>query len=249
MTSPEIIICADSAALNAEAARRFASLASEAVAARGRFTVALSGGSTPRSLYQLLATPEWRENLPWSAIHVFWGDERHVAPDHADSNYRMASEALLAHVPIPTENIHRMRGEVADAGLAATEYEEELRRVFELKNEEWPRFDLILLGLGNDGHTASLFPETEALAEHSRQVVSQWVEKLATVRLTLTYPVINHAASVIFLVSGGDKAETLRTILETDAPITQFPAKGIQPIDGKLYWLIDQAAAARLTSK
>ncbi|HVG37927.1 MAG TPA: 6-phosphogluconolactonase [Pyrinomonadaceae bacterium] len=246
MTSPEIIIRADAATLNAEAARRWTEIAAAASAARGRFTVALSGGSTPRALYQLLATPEWRDRTPWPATHLFWGDERHVAPDHADSNYRMAREALIDHVALPPANIHRMKGEMADASLAATEYEEELRRVFQLSDGEPPRFDLILLGLGNDGHTASLFPGTEALAETKLLVAAQWVEKLATTRLTLTYPVINAAGVVMFLVSGAEKAETLREILEGDAPVTQYPAKGVQPAAGELLWLIDRGAGSHL---
>src|SRR6478672_9426356 len=179
------------------AAEEFASQATAAVRSRGRFTVALSGGSTPRSLYSLLAT---KASLPWDKIYFFFGDERHVPPDNPESNYRMAKESLLSKVPIPAENIFRVPAENADANQAAEAYEQTLRRFFNTAPGSFPRFDLVLLGMGPDGHTASLFPGTAALQENTRWFVSNWVEKFKTDRLTLTLPVLNSAAVVTFLV-------------------------------------------------
>ena len=219
----------------------------EAVAQRGRFTIALSGGSTPKSLFNLLATNA-KTALPWDRMFFFWGDERHVPPTDADSNYRMADETMLSKIPVAAGNIFRIPTENPDAAAAAEAYEQTLREFFELKPDEFPRFDLILLGMGPDGHTASLFPETAALQETSRLVVANWVEKLKTHRLTLTLPVINAARCVTFLVSGIDKAPALHEVLESDAPGDQYPSKLIDPTDGKLIWLIDRAAASQLTA-
>ncbi len=234
-------------ALFQAAASEFVLRAVDSVTANGRFMVALSGGSTPRGLYKLLATdPAWRDQLPWAQMHFFWGDERHVAPDHADSNFRMANEALLSVAPVPAANIHRIYGEAASAEEAASEYEDELREVFGLPDGEVPRFDLILLGLGPEGHTASLFPGTRALAENHRLVVCNWVGKLFADRITLTAPVLNNAASVIFIVSGADKATALKAILEGPYEPDQLPAQLINPTNGRLVWLLDRAAAQDL---
>jgi 6-phosphogluconolactonase len=234
-------------ALFQAAASEFFLRAIDAVGTNGRFTVALSGGSTPRGLYKLLATdPAWRDQLPWAHMHVFWGDERHVPPEHAESNFRMANEALLSVAPVPAANIHRIYGEAASADEAASEYEDELREVFGLADGEVPRFDLILLGLGPEGHTASLFPGTRALAENHRLVVCNWVGKLFADRITLTAPVLNNAASVIFIVSGADKATALKAILEGPYEPDQLPAQLINPTNGRLVWLLDRAAAQDL---
>lgn len=217
--------------------------AAKAVQERGLFTWALSGGSTPRDLYRLLTTPPYNDQLPWSAMHVFWGDERHVPPDDADSNFRMAREAMLDAVPLPAANIHRIHAEEPDAGVAAKAYETELRGFFHLAPGEWPRFDLILLGLGKDAHTASLFPGGEAVHESERMVVAPWVEAQNTFRITLTAPVLNHARLTVFLAAGDDKAEPLRAVLEGARDPERYPA---QIVEGNRLWLVDRAAASLL---
>lgn len=218
-----------------------------AVAERGRFTIALSGGSTPRSLYTLIAANA-SATLPWDRMFFFFGDERHVPPDDPDSNYRMVKESLLSTAPIPPSNVFRIPAENPDADAAAEIYEQTLRKFFALAPDEFPRFDLILLGIGPDGHTASLFPETAALQEKSRLVVANWVEKLNTSRITLTLPVLNHARLVAFLVSGIDKAPALHEVLEGKAPAEKYPSKLVQPSDGKLIWFVDKAAASELST-
>ena len=223
-------------------AAEFVRLGRAAIAEHGRFTVALSGGSTPRTLYSLLAKDY--ADFSWSKTFVFFGDERHVPPDHSDSNYRMVNEALLSKVSIPTDNVYRVRGEMPDAFAAAADYEEKVRGFFKLQPGEFPRFDLILLGLGPDGHTASLFPESDGLKEQSRPVIANWVEKFKTHRITFTFPVLNHATDVMFLASGSDKAEMVKQVLEgTNTP--PFPAQQINPT-GRLVWMLDEAAAAKL---
>jgi len=229
------------------AAELVASTASEAIAERGRFTIALSGGSTPKNLYNLLATNA-RSSLPWDRMFFFFGDERHVPPTDPESNYRMANEAMLSKVPVAPGNVFRVEAEKPDAGAAAAAYEQTLRKFFALEAGQIPAFDLILLGMGPDGHTASLFPGTEALQEKSKLFVANWVEKLKTHRLTLTLPVLNAARCVAFLVSGTDKAPVLKSVLEGDAPGEQYPAKLVRPAQGKLIWLLDRAAASSLSS-
>ena len=220
--------------------------ANEAVKARGRFTIAMSGGSTPKSLYNLLATNA-RTALPWDRMYFFWGDERHVPPTDADSNYRMADEAMLSKVPVPPGNVFRMPTENSDAAQVANDYEKTLRKFFQLSASDVPQFDFILLGLGPDGHTASLFPGTAALQERSRLVVANWVEKLKTHRLSFTLPVLNAARCVAFLVSGTDKASVVKTVLEENAPGEQYPAKLVNPSAGRLIWFLDRAAASALS--
>ncbi len=220
--------------------------ATDSIAERGRFTIALAGGSTPKNLYTLVAANA-SATLPWNQIFFFWGDERHVPPTDADSNYRMVQETLLSRVPVPAANIFRVPSELADATAAADAYEEIIRSFFTLKAGEFPRFDLILLGMGPDGHTASLFPESPALREKSRLVVANWVEKLNTSRITLTLPVLNAARRVFFLVSGMDKASALHEVLEGSAAPEKYPSKLVQPTDGKLIWFVDRAAASELT--
>lgn len=244
----EVRVLADAGQLSRAAAEEFVRRAQEAVRDKGVFTVALSGGSTPKSLYSLLSSEseDFRSRIPWSNIHFFWGDERHVAADDPESNYRMANETLLSKVPVPPGNVHRIRAENPDAALAAKEYEETLRQFFKLTPGQLPRFDLVLLGMGPCGHTASLFPGTEALNERERLVVAQWVEKFNAYRITMTPPVLNNAASVIFIVGGTDKAETLHAVLEGDDEPARYPAQLIRPTHGDLLWLVDEAAAARL---
>ncbi|MFZ0318408.1 MAG: 6-phosphogluconolactonase [Candidatus Sulfotelmatobacter sp.] len=221
-------------------------VATDAVTQRGRFTIALSGGSTPRNLYTLIAANA-RANLPWEQIFFFWGDERHVPPTNSESNYRMAQETLLSKIPVPPANIYRIPSENPDATEAAEAYEQTLRKFFDPAPKKFPRFDLILLGMGPDGHTASLFPETEALQEQSRFVVANWVEKLNTSRFTLTVPVLNAAQRVDFLVSGADKASALHEVLEGNAAAEKYPSKLVRPGAGKVIWFVDRAAASELS--
>jgi 6-phosphogluconolactonase len=224
------------------AAAEFIALAEGAIQDHGRFTVALSGGSTPRGLFSLLAS-EVVPRLPWDKIFAFWGDERHVPPDHPDSNYLMAREALLAKIAIPAENVFRVPAENKDPDAAAKTYEETLKSFFGLQPGQLPRFDLILLGLGPDGHTASLFPGSAALAETTRLVVANWVEKFKTFRITFTYPVLNNAANVMFLVSGADKASPVHDVLKGKG---ELPAGRVRPENGRVMWLVDRAAGSRL---
>ncbi|MBI5567569.1 MAG: 6-phosphogluconolactonase [Chloroflexi bacterium] len=235
----ERLILPDAAAVAQTAADRFVALARSAITANGQFTVALSGGATPKAmLTRLIDRP-----IDWVHVHVFWGDERCVSSEDVDSNYRMACKALLKHVPIPEQNVHRMQGEI-NPTQAASNYTAELRAMF--GRVEWPRFDLVLLGLGIDAHTASLFPGTGAIHEGQRWVVGHFVENLKAYRLTLTPPVINHAEHVIFLVAGADKAAALQSVFShTPIDPDQFPAQIVQPVAGTLTWLIDQIAAAQ----
>lgn len=220
------------------AARAFAGSAAEAIAERGRFAVALAGGSTPKATYEILAR-DHAEDVDWPNVHAFFGDERTVPPDHEDSNYRMARETLLDRVPIGS--VHRMRGELPPDEAAAV-YEEDLGQFF---GGEFPVLDLVMLGIGPDGHTASLFPATAALGVTDRLVVANPVTKLDTTRLTLTVPVLNAAREVRFLVAGAGKAEALAEILEGDADPREYPAKLVRPPGGPI-WMVDHAAASAL---
>jgi 6-phosphogluconolactonase len=211
---------------------------------RGRFRVALSGGSTPRGLYALLATGA--VSVPWERVCFFWSDERHVPPDDPENNYRMANEAMLSKVPVLAENVFRIPSEEKDAQIAAKKYEATLVNCFDLDAGELPQFDLVLLGLGPDGHTASLFPNSPALQENRRLVVANWVEKFHTHRITLTLPVLNNASAIVFLVSGEEKSRILHQVLEGDA--SQFPSQLVRPKDGNLIWLLDKPAASELSS-
>ena len=241
---PEIRILKTAADLFETAAAIFAAQAAEAVQARGRFTVALSGGSTPKTLYALLAT---KPGIPWDKVYFFWGDERHVPPDDPESNYRMVNEALLSKIQVPAGNVFRIHAEENDAAAAAQQYEQTIKDFFHLSSGQFPRFDLIYLGTGPDGHTASLFPGTAALNETQRLVVANWVPKFNTHRLTFTYPVLNAAACVTFLASGPDKAPILHEILENSA--AGLPSQKVQPTNGKLIWLVDEAAASKLSRR
>jgi 6-phosphogluconolactonase len=231
------------------AAERWVTRAREAVAARGRFAVALSGGSTPRTLFQLLARDPYRGQVAWDRVEVFWGDERCVPPTHQDSNYRMAKEAMLDAVPVAAARVHRIPAERDDHAAAAADYEAEIARVLGgSAGGPPPAFDLVLLGMGPDGHTASLFPGTTALAERRHWVVANHVPKFKADRITLTYPILNRGAEVAFLVAGADKAAVLREVLEGPPDLERLPSQGIRPEAGGPVWLVDRAAAAQLTT-
>ena len=243
-----LFVVADQTALAKEAAERCSQIAQEAVARAGRFTIALSGGSTPKLLCSLLAAEPYSTSLPWRKTHVFWGDERAVPPGDHDSNFGMAKATLLDRVPIPADQVHRMQAERDDLDLVAREYEAEIARSFGVPpGAEPPAFDLILLGLGPDGHTASLFPHTEAVRERARWVVPNHVPKLNSDRVTLTAPILNRGATVLFLVTGADKASALQAVLEGPSDPERLPAQLIRPTSGRLTWLVDRAAASMLT--
>ncbi len=238
-------ILPDATALARAAADEFLRAAQDAIAATGRFTTALSGGSTPKAIFTLLAHDHatGANMLPWDKVQVFFGDERHVPPDHPDSNFRMANEALLSKVPIPAENIHRIEGEL-NATEAAARYEGRLRSVFQISLSDKPRFDLVMLGMGSDGHTASLFAESAGLREENSLVCANWIEKFNSHRITFTFPTINAAAEILFVAGGADKAAMLRNVLLGDS--RNYPAQGIRPVNGRLIWLVDEAAASAL---
>ena len=231
--------------LAGKAAIHWVELAQESVARRGRFSAVLAGGSTPKATYAKLANPDFSQRVDWTRVHVFWGDERCVPAVHPNSNYFMAYETWLRHVPIPAENIHRLPGEM-DPQTAAAEYETTLRAFF--AGEAIPQFDLVLLGLGDDGHTASLFPGTAAIDERERWVIGQYVEKLAAWRLTLTPMAINGARDVTFLVSGLAKAPMLHQVLTAAYEPERLPAQVVRPAQGRVLWLVDEAAASQLSS-
>ncbi len=235
--------------LSRAAGEFFISQSQEMIIQKGYFSVALSGGETPATLYSLLATDAYASRVDWEKVHIFWGDERCVPPEDLDSNYRMARQNLLDQVPIPAENIHRIRGE-DEPKIAARDYEKLLQEFFEGNNEAHnPRFDLVLLGLGNDGHTASLFPNTTALDVDDRWVTANYVESMRAWRVTLTATAINSAQHIMFLVAGANKADTLRQVLEGDNLPSVYPAQAIKPKDGRLIWLVDGDAAIFLTHK
>lgn len=237
----------DAEAVAQHAAGEFVRRARAAVEASGAFKVALAGGSTPRRTYELLADPSLSRQLDWEATHIFFGDERAVPPDHPDSNYRTAFETLLSKVRVPEAQIHRMEGERSDLDAAAADYAAILAESFDLSvGSSLPRLDLVMLGMGDDGHTASLFPGTAALGETRAWVVANDVPQKATRRLTLTAPVLNAARCVMFTVAGGDKAASLAAVLEGPPDPTRFPSQLIAPGDGDLFWLVDRAAAASL---
>jgi 6-phosphogluconolactonase len=249
-TNREIRILADANGIAQTAAAEFLEAAKEAVREKDSFCVALSGGSTPKALYGLLMNnPVLQAVVPWGKIQFFFGDERHVPPDDAESNFRMATEAMLAKAPVDAKQVHRIKGEKRNAAQAAEEYEEDLRASFRLAEGQLPRFDLVLLGMGPEGHTASLFPGTKALKEERRLAASNWVGKLYTDRITLTPPVLNNAARVLFMVHGAEKAPALKAVLEGPYEPDQLPAQIIKPKEGKVLWLVDPSAAAMLAPR
>jgi 6-phosphogluconolactonase len=245
--SPNVI------ALSVAAAEQVVVAAKHAIDARGNFVLALSGGSTPRRMYELLAREPYASRVNWPRVHVVWSDERCVPPVHADSNYRMARESLLEHVPIRPANVHRMHGE-DDPAAAAASYETALRTLFDTPNgppssAPGKNIDLALLGLGGNGHTASIFPESAAASEQRRWVMAEHVSEVSMWRITLTAPILNAAAEVLFLVAGGDKADVLRRVLEGPRLPRELPAQLIAPARRQIRWLVDVDAAAELGTK
>jgi 6-phosphogluconolactonase len=238
---------ADAGALARRAAQYFVEMVDEAVDRRGRARIAISGGSTPKAAFELLSDPSqpWRGRMQWEKLEIFWVDERCVPPDDQESNYRMTREALLDRAQLRPEQIHRMEGEL-EPELAASRYESELRNIFRLEGAELPRFDLISLGMGPDGHTASLFPHTAALHEASRLVTANHVVQMDSWRVTLTWPVINHASSVFFLVSGADKAQILKEVMTGPKDVDRLPSQLIWPASGILTLILDKSAASML---
>lgn len=242
----ELRLVADAEALAQAAAALFVQLTTEAAIARGRAFVALSGGSTPKRMGELLASDPYRERVPWEKLEIFWGDERWVPEASPESNAGVAKRTFLDQVPVPPAQVHPFPTTAADPAAAAAAYEQTLRDVL-AQPTGVPVFDLILLGMGDDGHTASLFPGTGALGETEALAVANPVPKLDTVRLTLTYPVLNAGRDVLFLIGGAGKAETLAAVLEGPKRPDELPSQGIKPTDGRLIWLVDAAAAAKLT--
>jgi len=242
---PGVLVCPNAEELARAAARRFVDWAWQSIARDGQFHVALSGGSTPQALYRVLASQEFRGQIDWPRLHLFWGDERAVPPDDPESNYGNARRELLVRVPIPGANVHRMEAEDPNLGRAAHHYEELLRRYLSLDDRGFPVFHLVLLGMGPDGHTASLFPGSRLLRETSRWVSTPNVAKLGKRRMTLTLPVLDAARRVVFLVAGSEKAATLREVL-LGHPEPPLPAQMVQPRNGERIFLVDEAAAALL---
>lgn len=245
----ELKVFSNIAELNDFAAERFVEIGNRAIEKSGQFTVALAGGSTPKALYQLLASENYKSKIDWSSAFFFFGDERNVLPDDAESNFRMANENLFEPLEIFPQNIFRWETEFEDAAAIANDYETKIIDFFDLRENDFPKFDLILLGMGDDGHTASLFPFTDALNENGRIAVENKVGKLETVRLTLTFPTINNSENVFFLVKGTDKSETLKQVLEGDFEPLKFPSQNVQPVGGNLFWLVDSEAAESLENQ
>jgi 6-phosphogluconolactonase len=241
---PDVRVFADVDELSRQAGQAAVSTINESVRGAGRCSLVLSGGSTPRTLYGLLAS-EFRDQIPWAHVHVFWGDERYVSPESPDSNYRMAKEALLDHVPCPAANVHPMPTHFGSADAAARDYENTLRNYF---GTDWPHFDLSLLGLGEEGHTASLFPGSPALAERARWVVAVETPADPPLRLTLTLPAITRGAHTYVLVTGSRKASALHHVLTGVVDPTIYPAAGVRLTEGTLIWWVDRGAAAQYTS-
>lgn len=246
MSEANIRIFHDLEELSRAAAVRFTELARERVQQGKLFSAALSGGSTPRTFLEILANPEFSQRIQWESVHLFQVDERCVPPDHLQSNYRMINGRLLRLVPAAAGNFHRMQAELDDRDAASTQYELEIRETLAPAEGHLPSFDLVFLGLGSDGHTASLFPDTSALAESSKWVCPNYVEKLQMHRLTLTYPLLNAAREVIFLVAGSGKAEILRRVIEGKRDLENLPAQGVQPGEGSVTWYLDREAASLL---
>lgn len=246
MSEPEIIVKPDTEQLARAAAERIVAIVETRQRQGGTARIALSGGSTPRALFTLLASAEFAPRIDWSAVEIFWGDERTVPPDHPDSNYRMAQETLLSRLPINPERVYRMAGE-RDPNAAAAEYQRTLRDVFQLvADNEMPQFDLLLLGLGADGHTASLFPYTSALAVRDRLVVANRVPQQQTTRLTLTVPVLLAARTALFLVAGSDKAQAVHRAIEGEWNPDETPSQYLRESSGQVIWMLDDDAASQL---
>ncbi len=245
--SPDVRVLEAGGEWQRAAAGEIVRCAKEAAGRKSRFTVALAGGETPRPVYELLAShPTFRQIFPWKSTHFFWSDERCVPPDDPQSNFRMVQQSLLAPMAVPPANIHRMAGEIVPPAAAAEKYEQELRAFFRVAERNHPRLDLIVLGLGADGHTASLLPNSPALNEQSKSVMAVPGFQGGPQRITLTLPVINHAAVVVFLVNGEGKADAVRRVLRATADAAPLPAQLVHPGKGRLIWILDRAAAKLL---
>jgi 6-phosphogluconolactonase len=239
-----IAIYPDIDILSHEAAQYIVRIATASVKSHGRFTIALSGGTTPRKLYGLLGSEPYRSQIDWTLVHIFWSDERCEPPDSEESNYHLAHEVLLSKISIPAVQVHRMPADMPDRNAASQEYTNEMRRVF--GTDGIPNFDLIQLGMGPEGHTASLFPHQAALHEQQRLVVPVSVPKPPPDRLTFTPPLLNAARNVLFLVTGSDKADALHAVLEDPYNPDEYPAQIVRPPNGEVTWMVDTAAAAKL---
>jgi 6-phosphogluconolactonase len=248
-----VAILDDEIALAEAVADRLTAIAAHAAATFGNATICLTGGRTPERVYRLLADPmrAWRGRVDWGVIHLFWGDERHVPPHHPDSNYGMAARALIEQVPIPPAHVHRMRGELPDASAAAAEYEAQLRDGFERALRRDQTFDLMLLGLGEDAHIASIFPGSPLLEEKPapRHVAAVWAPHLNAWRITLTPPALLDARRIVMLVSGEKKADAIRAALETPTDVKRWPAHLLREADGRVEWFLDRAAAGKLSAR
>jgi 6-phosphogluconolactonase len=245
----EVHVFPDVNAIARRASEKIVEAANTAAEKTGRFTLSLAGGSTPKTLYALLAAEPFRSQIPWDKTYLFFGDERHVPPDHPDSNFRMASESLLSKLSLKPEQVNRIKCEYEDAEQAAREYEQTLRSFFKLSPGQLPRFDVLLIGMGDEGHALSLFPGTKALHDNGRLVMSNWIGKLYTERVTITAPVASNSALAIFMVTKPDKALALKGVLEGPYEPEQLPSQLIQPTNGKLLWLVDTAAASKLSAE
>jgi 6-phosphogluconolactonase len=259
-----VIVATTEKELAQRAAARITTLIEAAVHARGSAVLSLTGGSTPRRLYSLLAdaAQPWLSRIPWPRVHLFWGDERHVPPDHQDSNYGMAAQALIEHVPLPAAQVHRMRGELAEAGEAAREYARELRTGFTAAGRHDRTFDVMLLGLGEDAHIASIFPGSELLQSRTmkdrpapapfvddERVAAVWARHLRAWRITLTPNALLDARAIVLLVAGAQKADAVHAAIEAPVNISRWPAQILREAGDRVEWIIDRAAAARLQSR
>lgn len=242
----DVSIFPDGGQLSVAAAEYIVRVAQESIATHGRFTLALSGGSTPRKLYAMLADEPYRSQIDWALTEIFWSDERSVPPDNAESNYLLAQEVMLSKLPIPASQIHRVTAEQPDLDAASLHYTQELHKVF--GTEDIPKFDLIQLGMGPEGHTASLFPHQASLTEQKRLIMPVSVPKPPPVRLTFTPPLLNAAVHILFLVTGPDKSEAVQAVLEKPYQPDEYPAQIIRPSEGEVTWMLDKAAASLLTT-
>lgn len=242
-----ISIFADREQFDHAAAHYIVQVANEALTAHGRFTIALSGGSTPKRLYGLLALEPYCNQIDWTRAEIFWGDERCVPPDDTESNYHLAYEVMLSKLPIPASHIHRMPADQSDRVAASAAYEQEMRRVFGTNGV--PSFDLIQLGLGPEAHTASLFPHQASLWETERLIIPVSVPKPPPARLTFTPPLLNAANHILFLVTGAEKADAVQAVLEGDYQPDEYPAQIVRPTRGEVTWMLDTAAANRLQQR
>ncbi len=240
--APKILLARDEAGFHKHAAQLVLESGAEAFRGHGRFMLCLSGGHTPKKLYELLAEPYYRERLDWTNTFILWSDERCVPPTDPESNYKMAFDAFLSKVPLPEKNIYRIPAEMTPPPAAAKAYEQSLKTLFQ---GYFPKIDLALLGMGDDGHIASLFPKTEALAEKERWVVSNYIEKLSSNRITLTLPVLNNARRVLFLVAGDSKAGIVKEVLRDDLPRNRYPAQMVSTYEGEVLWLLDKPAMSK----